>query len=655
MNMKSLYLRVAGFVLLLSITQHAHAADLVVTRTDDPIPDGCLATDCSLREAVILANAVFGADTIDLGANIYQLSIDGAGEDLSVTGDLDVLDDLSIFGAGESQTSIVMNAQHDRVIQLVVDPASGVRHRLDLSNLTTSGGFVHSEDELSTDGKGGCIRASGEVHFENVMIGNCQADQDGGLSLNFVGATSLVNVTIANSNAERHAAGAGIISYADPLIVHGLTIRDTQLTGYSSKHPNSAGGLSLYTRGTGAQIDNVVLKGNSAQECAGGEISIDDHVTLSAFTISDNHAFGNGGGLCLGQTLNDIYAELRDFTVSDNTANGNGGGIYIRPDPNHPIIYALTFRNADIGNNIAGDDSKPGNGGGIAFPFCPGCDPAYPQVLDIYDSNIHDNTARAHTTTVVEGGLGGGIYSELPLYIKGSMLSGNRADRYGGALAVDMSATGLKWTTNVITSTLSANRTMATSGATGGGAVYARETQMGFYLDTFVDNRAFGGGVLYNTGAQINFSQCTLVKSVSNPPGAVGSLIGAYTNANRSTLTEIENSLLAGTCNGVMPSAPSGNIEAGNGFTNSCNMSGTSVANVALGSLQLGPLADNGGPTLTQMPGPGSVMRGAAYANDCSSIDQRGYTRTHPAICDVGSVQVSAVNDILFRNGFETN
>ena len=44
----------------------AVAFDFVVTRYDDPVPDGCIATDCSLREAVIAANVDAAADTIRL-------------------------------------------------------------------------------------------------------------------------------------------------------------------------------------------------------------------------------------------------------------------------------------------------------------------------------------------------------------------------------------------------------------------------------------------------------------------------------------------------------------------------------------------------------------------------------------------------------------
>jgi CSLREA domain-containing protein len=92
-------------VALALIGAHVAAAfDFTVTRLDDPAPDACVPGDCSLREAVIAANALGGLDHVVLGAGVHQLSRPGAGEDLSATGDLDVTDDVVIEGAGSATT-----------------------------------------------------------------------------------------------------------------------------------------------------------------------------------------------------------------------------------------------------------------------------------------------------------------------------------------------------------------------------------------------------------------------------------------------------------------------------------------------------------------------------------------------------------------------
>ncbi|MGH8122661.1 MAG: hypothetical protein ACREPT_07790, partial [Rudaea sp.] len=126
----SLIQRCAFAAALFAIAGSAAAVDITVTRFDDPAPAGCTPSDCSLREAVLLANSLVGADTIHLAAGAYQLTIPGSGEDSSATGDLDVRDDLSIVGAGQAQTSIVMTGQLDRVIQLYYDSNTGITHTL---------------------------------------------------------------------------------------------------------------------------------------------------------------------------------------------------------------------------------------------------------------------------------------------------------------------------------------------------------------------------------------------------------------------------------------------------------------------------------------------------------------------------------------------
>ena len=53
----------------------------------------------------------------------------------------------------------------------------------------------------------------------------------------------------------------------------------------------------------------------------------------------------------------------------------------------------------------------------------------------------------------------------------------------------------------------------------------------------------------------------------------------------------------------------------------------------------LGPLADNGGPTLTHALGVGSPAIDSADAGACPATDQRGVARPQGAGCDVGSFE----------------
>jgi hypothetical protein len=58
------------------------------------------------------------------------------------------------------------------------------------------------------------------------------------------------------------------------------------------------------------------------------------------------------------------------------------------------------------------------------------------------------------------------------------------------------------------------------------------------------------------------------------------------------------------------------------------------------GDPRLGPLAANGGPTLTFAPGPGSAAIDALAGAACPATDQRGLPRPRLGGCDAGAVEV---------------
>jgi len=99
-----------GLALLLGVpavaAPPAQGATFTVDIAEDAIDadstDGLCRTEsgvCTLRAAVMQANALPGEDTIEIPQRFSaSLALTGAGEDDSVTGDLDILDDLSIQG-----------------------------------------------------------------------------------------------------------------------------------------------------------------------------------------------------------------------------------------------------------------------------------------------------------------------------------------------------------------------------------------------------------------------------------------------------------------------------------------------------------------------------------------------------------------------------
>ncbi|MDO9300208.1 MAG: CSLREA domain-containing protein, partial [Anaerolineales bacterium] len=123
----------------------SYAATITVNiTTDENANNG----NCSLREAVIAANTDLayngcpagdvGADTIILASgSTYTLSIVGTGENASATGDLDILDPLTIQANGATPAIINQTVGDDRVF----DMRDGLT-TLTLNTITVSGGWI---------------------------------------------------------------------------------------------------------------------------------------------------------------------------------------------------------------------------------------------------------------------------------------------------------------------------------------------------------------------------------------------------------------------------------------------------------------------------------------------------------------------------------
>jgi CSLREA domain-containing protein len=119
-------------------------------------------------------------------------------------------------------------------------------------------------------------------------------------------------------------------------------------------------------------------------------------------------------------------------------------------------------------------------------------------------------------------------------------------------------------------------------------------------------------------------------------------LAGEPTFASEHPKLSLQGSVLEGEYGcAVMNPGGAGLLETGGynmatSVSPTCYMSGPGDA--VSTDLQLGPLQDNGGPTQTREPLPGSPLIDTAGA--CSALDQRGINRPQGAACDRGAVEV---------------
>ncbi|AVP97489.1 hypothetical protein C7S18_09905 [Ahniella affigens] len=328
----------------LALAGRGHAASFQVDSTSDAIDqtpgDGVCQTaagSCTLRAAIIEANAVPSVDTIQVPAGQYVLSIAGRNDDQSLSGDLDVLANLLLTGAGPDQT-IIDAAGLDRVFHV----ASGVNATISAMSIrggagVDTGGGIANAGTLAVQGcriefngsDAGPIRLGGGVYNSGALALSVSVIAD-----NRVGASNQVGAT-----------GGGIYSLT-ALSLNGARVENNRAIGIQSL----GGGLATSVL---LQMSTTDVRGNIATNGA-GILQSSGEAFINASSVRDNLASQQGGGIrVLSGNL-----ELVNTSVLGNRANGSGGGLQVQTGD-------VVLRNVTIHANLADADANAsGTAGG---------------------------------------------------------------------------------------------------------------------------------------------------------------------------------------------------------------------------------------------------------------------------------------------------
>ncbi len=219
--------------------------------------------------------------------------------------------------------------------------------------------------------------------------------------------------------------------------------------------------------------------------------------------------------------------------------------------------------------------------------------------LNLVDSTVSNNTS---------GWAGGGIYSffNTTTNVVRSTVSGNVARDVGGGLRT-------LGTVDIDNSTISGN----TSTAWHGGAMFITDGVAAISNSTIAGNIAPGGtagGLFVGTFTAASAS-LTLQNTIVASNGDFGCFLAPF-GAGAVSITSLGNNVFTdGTCNPI-------------------------ASDQVVADAGLGPLADNGGPTLTRPLLAGSPAIDAADAATCPVIDQRGVARPQGGGCDIGAFEL---------------
>ena len=351
---------------------------------------------------------------------------------------------------------------------------------------------------------------------------------------------------------------------------------------------------------TGASSGDTIIQAAATPGTASHRV-----FNISSGKVSGSSFPGSGGGILSDGSMLTIVSSI----ISGNTASNVGGGIFF-------VRGALSLNNSTVTSNNATE------GGGI-YNTSNGN-------TTITNSTISGNTATS---------LGGGIrnVSSGSVTLVNSTISGNSANFGGGG--------GIH---NVGTLTLNNSTVNGNSAGTiGGGGILNQSSGTLTLTNSTVNgntaSNSSGGGILSN-GGTLTLTNSTLSGNSSSDQG------GGIHNSTGSTVN-FKNTIIAGNnaptgpdCDGTLTSQGHNLVQDVAG----CPITGDITGNITGQDPILGPLADNGGPTLTHAHLPGSP---AIDSGDDSVLgtplflttDQRGagFPRLQGAHVDIGAFEAA--------------
>ncbi|MEI8002026.1 MAG: right-handed parallel beta-helix repeat-containing protein, partial [Actinomycetes bacterium] len=440
------------------------------------------------------------------------------------------------------------------------------------------------------------LGVSGTVDVSGVEIFGGQAPQGTAIGV----GDSSADVTVSDSFLHENR-GVGAIGRFGAT-AGSLTVRDSELVDNSiAVGQFGGGGIHVANGNAPVRIERTTFTGNHAYEGGGLYLDTADgtaNVVLDSVFASNSSVFEGGA----------IHVAGGDLTISGSTFTGNhtnhsGGALYL-----------------DSGDTVIVDSSFTGNtaderAGAIFLSW------TAESSLTVRRTTIADNEAATN---------GGGIAAKAAVTVEESTISGNVAGGDGGGIYVFYELPYSVGTLVVVNSTISGNEAGGT-----GGAVLADAGGTVLVADTITGNVA--NGVDGIDGVAVETVGVLSVAADPVPVAGAVRIVGTILAGNGT-------SDLGRASGPVDPTVTADHSLIGTSGVPVTNLGGSRTG-VGAAALQLGPLADNGGPTLTHALLAGSPALDAGPASwppfEGDAYDQRGtpYVRVYNGTVDVGAYE----------------
>lgn len=466
------------------------------------------------------------------------------------------------------------------------------------------------------------VADNASLTLEGVTVTNGKSGMGAGI-MNY-GNTDLDN-TVITENDVVNGPGGGIASLGD------LTVENSWFINNAVPINSTVGqGGAIYIRGAvTVQITSTVFDGNMGYDGGGIYVLGFESATQNAVvTISDsefkNNRAASGGGIRTSSftTVNIFDSIFRDTITGRAIKNGgdmqiirchiinnDGGGIY-NSGISSTDDGVLVIDQSEIRDNSAGY-----NGGGI-----------YNEYGDV---QVLNSLIAGNNTVENGGGIFNNSYSnEGVMLIDHSEFRDNNAGENGGGIYNNYGDI------QILNSLIVGNK-----GVENGGGFYNISEN-----PALVENSTFFNNTTDGSGGGIFASALQLVNVTINQNSALGIIApwqepggGIFVYGNIFIINSIvANNTTGGDCDyhysGTLTSQGH-NIDS----DGSCQLTGP--GDMPNTNPVLGPLQNNGGPTLTCALLVGSPAIDTAENTACPATDQRGVIRPQGTGCDIGAYE----------------
>ncbi|NET61966.1 MAG: hypothetical protein F6K47_39365, partial [Symploca sp. SIO2E6] len=305
----------------------------------------------SLRQAILDANGLGGADEIFFDSGLSGGTINLTGGGLLITDDLTInglgADFLSVDASGSSLSRVfnIDDGDDDNFLDVLLD------------GLTITGG----NSEFLGEGGGGIFNAENLTVTNSIISGNSSFYDTGGISNS--GDLTVTNSIISGNSSFYDAGG---INNSGELTVTNSSISDNS-SFYDTAGISNSGELT---------VTNSSISGNTGNFGTGG-INNSGELTVTNSSISDNNTVSNTGGISNSGELT-----VNNSTISGNFSRGiagieNSGTLTVTNSTisDHESEYVgtigntgeLTVTNSTISSNISTFGNSVTNSGGLAL------------------------------------------------------------------------------------------------------------------------------------------------------------------------------------------------------------------------------------------------------------------------------------------------